>query len=132
MRYEPSWSMLRRACPPGQPKTLRSDAANLPWLVLSLQTEQPDFFQSWLEHIQMALPNVVGIEAIEREEDNHAYLKLTYWGNHTVTSSGLSYGTLHILALTILAYLPQQPGLIFLEEPENGIHPRAIEVVYNL
>jgi predicted ATPase len=129
MRYEPSWSMLRRACPPGQPKTLRSDAANLPWLVLSLQTEQPDFFRSWLEHIKMALPNVVAIEAIEREEDNHAYLKLTYWGNHTVTSSGLSYGTLHILALTILPYLPQQSSLIFLEEPENGIHPRAIEVV---
>ena len=77
----------------------------------------------------MALPNVDAIQAVEREEDHHAYLKLTYWGNHIVTSSGLSYGTLHILALTILPYLNQQYGLIFLEEPENGIHPRAIEVV---
>lgn len=129
MRYEPSWSMLRRASSPGQPKTIRSDAANLPWVVLSLQEEQPDLFDAWVEHIKMALPNVIGVEAVQREEDYHAYLKLTYWGNHVVTSSGLSYGTLHILALTILPYLPKPPSLIFLEEPENGIHPRAIEIV---
>lgn len=41
----------------------------------------------------------------------------------------MSYGTLHILALTILPYLPKVADLIFLEEPENGIHLRAIEVV---
>lgn len=129
MRYEPSWSLLRRACPPGQPKTLRSDAANLPWLVLNLQQQEPDLFNSWVEHVKMALPNLIEIKALQREEDYHAYLQLKYIGNHTVTSSGLSYGTLHILALTILPYLSQQSNLIFLEEPENGIHPRAIEVV---
>lgn len=129
MRYEPSWSMLRRASSPGQPKTIRSDAANLPWLVLSLQQEQPDLFDAWVEHIKMALPDVIKIEAVQREEDYHAYLKLIYRGNHVVTSSGLSYGTLHILALTILPYLAKAPSLIFLEEPENGIHPRAIEIV---
>ncbi|WP_414623401.1 AAA family ATPase [Calothrix sp. CCY 0018] len=129
MRYEPSWQMLRKACPPGQPKNLRADAANLPWLVMNLQQEEPDLFEAWVEHIKMALPNIVKIEAIQREEDYHAYLKLTYLGNYIVTSSGLSYGTLHILALTILPYLPKVADLIFLEEPENGIHPRAIEVV---
>lgn len=129
MRYEPSWQMLRKACPPGQPKNLRADGANLPWLVMNLQREEPDLFAAWVEHVKMALPNIVKIEAIRREEDYHAYLKLTYWGNHVVTSSGLSYGTLHILALTILPYLPKVADLIFLEEPENGIHPRAIEVV---
>jgi predicted ATPase len=77
----------------------------------------------------MALPNLIAIKALQREEDYHTYLQLKYIGNHTVTSSGLSYGTLHILALTILPYLSQQSNLIFLEEPENGIHPRAIEVV---
>ncbi|AFY57398.1 putative ATPase [Rivularia sp. PCC 7116] len=129
MRYEPSWEMLRKACPPGQPKNLRADAANLPWLVMNLQQQEPNLFEAWVEHIKMALPNIVKIEAIQREEDYHAYLKLTYLGNHVVTSSGLSYGTLHILALTILPYLPRVADLIFLEEPENGIHPRAIEVV---
>ncbi len=81
MRYEPSWALLRRACPPGQPKTLRSDAANLPWLVLNLQQQEPNLFNSWVEHIKMALPNLIGIKALQREEDYHAYLKLKYRGN---------------------------------------------------
>jgi hypothetical protein len=34
MRYEPNWAILRAACPPGQPKRIRADAANLPWLAL--------------------------------------------------------------------------------------------------
>jgi predicted ATPase len=128
MRYEPSWSMLRRACPPGQPQSLRSDAANLPWLVLNLQKQEPELLNSWVEHVKMALPNLTAIKGVQREEDYHAYLQLKYADN-IVTSSGLSYGTLHILALTILPYLPQQSSLIFLEEPENGIHPRGIEVI---
>jgi predicted ATPase len=129
MRYEPSWSLLRRASSPGQPKTIRSDAANLPWLVLNLQQEDSEMFEAWVEHVKMALPNLESIEAVVREEDYHAYLRLRYWGDHIVTSSGLSYGTLHILALTILPYLPKVPDLIFVEELENGIHPRAIEIV---
>ena len=40
------------------------------------------------------------IELIKREEDYHAYFKLTYNDRYTVTSSGLSDGTLLILSLT--------------------------------
>jgi predicted ATPase len=56
-------------------------------------------------------------------------LRVTYVGDYEVTSSGLSDGTLHILALTILPYLRDLPELICVEEPENGIHPRAIETI---
>ena len=40
-----------------------------------------------------------------------------------------SDGTLRLLALTIPAYLPDLEGVFLIEEPENGIHPRAIETV---
>jgi predicted ATPase len=33
------------------------------------------------------------------------------------------------LALTIPAYLKQFSGVLLIEEPENGIHPKAIETV---
>lgn len=129
MRYEPNWATLRTACPPGQPKQIRADAANLPWRVLALKEERPDFFELWVQHVQQALPNITAIDAVEREEDHHAYLKLEYNGGYSVTSSGLSDGTLRVLALTILPYLSDVPGVICLEEPENGIHPKAIEIV---
>lgn len=129
VRYEPYGSALHRACPPGQSNIIRPDAVNLPWMVLNLQQERPEMFEAWVEHVTMALPYLVSIGAVEREEDHHAYLRLTYEGGYTVTSSGLSEGTLRILALTILPYLSQTPGLLCVEEPETNIHPRAIEIV---
>ena len=41
----------------------------------------------------------------------------------------LSDGTLRLLALTILAYLPDFHGVYLVEEPETGLHPTAIETV---
>ena len=43
---------------------------------------------------------------------------------------GTSDGTLRLLALTLPAYLPGLSGLFLIEEPENGIHPRAVETMY--
>jgi predicted ATPase len=98
-------------------------------LVMNLKQQNPDSFEFWVDHVKVALPNLEAIAAVEREEDHHAYLKLDYCSGYSVTSSGLSDGTLHILALTIIPYLSNPPGLISLEEPENGIYPRAIELV---
>src|SRR5436305_224193 len=127
--YVPNIQALRQACPTGQPKTIRPDAANLPWMVLNLKQEHPDMLAAWVEHVQTALPNITAIDAVRREDDAHAYLRVDYQGGYTVTSSGLSGGTLSILALTILPYLSNPPRLVCLEEPKNGIHPRAIEAV---
>ena len=42
----------------------------------------------------------------------------------------VSDGTLRLLALTLLAYLPEQDSIYLIEEPENGIHPKAVEGVF--
>jgi predicted ATPase len=41
-----------------------------------------------------------------------------------------SDGTLRLMALTLPAYLDDFGGIYLIEEPENGIHPRAIETMY--
>ena len=41
-----------------------------------------------------------------------------------------SDGTLRLLALTLLAYIPELSGVYLIEEPENGIHPRAVEAMF--
>ncbi|MEO0771186.1 MAG: AAA family ATPase [Cyanobacteria bacterium J06649_4] len=129
IQYEPDWTKLRVASPPGRLKKLRADAANLPWLLLNLKRNEPDTFADWEEHVKCALPNIQTIGVVEREDDHHAYLRIKYSGDYEVTSSGLSYGTLHILALTVLPYLLSPPSLICIEELENGIHPKAIETI---
>ncbi|HEY1351933.1 MAG TPA: AAA family ATPase [Ktedonobacteraceae bacterium] len=86
-------------------------------------------FAVWIEHVKTALPSISGIDAVRRENDSFAYLKVDYQGGYTITSPGLSGGTLSILAYTILPYLTTPPELVCLEDPENGIHPCAIEAV---
>jgi predicted ATPase len=41
-----------------------------------------------------------------------------------------SDGTLRLLALTLPAYLPDFKGIYLVEEPENGIHPSAVETMF--
>jgi len=79
--------------------------------------------------VQTALPQVADIDVREREDDHHSYFVVSYKGGFKVPSPGLSDGTLRILTLTLLPYLSKHPAILVTEEPENGIHPRAIEAV---
>lgn len=127
--FDPDWEALRRPAPPGDPLTVLSSGRNLPWLALHLRETDPVEFEAWEDHVRTALPQLKGILPLEREEDHYAYFSIDYHGGFRVTSSGLSDGTLRILAMTILPFLPREirPQLLAAEEPENGIHPRAIE-----
>ena len=136
---EPNWSAMRQASPPGQPKLITANGRNIPWLALELKREgapeaapadyRSERYADWIAHVQTALPQVVDIEVREREDDHHAYFVVSYKGDFKVPSPGLSDGTLRILTLTLLPYLSKQPAILVTEEPENGIHPRAIEAV---
>lgn len=48
------------------------------------------------------------------------------------SARSLSDGTLRFLALTVLELDTENPGLICLEEPENGIHPERIPAMLKL
>ncbi|MER2540230.1 MAG: AAA family ATPase [Azonexus sp.] len=136
---EPDWSAMRQASAPGQPKIITANGRNIPWLALDLKREgapdndsadyRSERYGDWIAHVQTALPQVTDIEVREREDDHHAYFVVSYRGDFKVPSPGLSDGTLRILTLTLLPYLSKQPALLVTEEPENGIHPRAIEAV---
>lgn len=127
--FDPKWADLRGASPPGLPQKLMSSGGNLPWLALRLQQTDPDRFAAWVAHVRTALPQITRISLREREEDHHVYFRVQYEGGYEVTSSGLSEGTLRILALTLVAYLDEMPPLLVIEEPENSIHPQAIDTI---
>ena len=125
--FDPTWSKLRAPSQPGlKRKPLLSSGENLPWLALRLQEEDPERFALWVSHVRTALPQITAVAVREREDDHHAYFRVTYEAGFEVTSSGLSEGTLRILALTLLAYIEDAPRLLVVEEPENSIHPQAI------
>jgi predicted ATPase len=95
-----------------------------------LRSTYPPRFREWIAHIQTALPDIDDITVYSRPEDKYKVLTVHYRGGLRVPSWAISDGTLRMLALTILAYLPNFQGIYLIEEPENGVHPRAMETVY--
>jgi predicted ATPase len=120
---------IRRPSPPGLSRHFRTDGSNLPWVIEELR-KSPSRFEKWIAHIRTALPDVDDIDTVERPEDKHRYLRVRYNSGLTVPSWLVSDGTLRLLALTLPAYLPDFSGLYLIEEPENGIHPAAMETIY--
>ncbi len=121
---------IRLPSPPGQTRFFKPDGSNLPWIIDDLKINEPRKFQRWLEHLRTALPEIEDIRIIKRPEDRHKYIQVNYLNGGRIPSWLVSDGTLRLLALTIPAYLPNLKGIFLIEEPENGIHPRAIETVY--
>lgn len=122
--------LIRKACPPGQTRRFKPDGSNLPWVIDSLQRQSESALRNWIDHLRTALPDLEDIETVERPEDRHRYLVLCYRGGLRVPSWMASDGTLRLLALTLPAYLPDIGGVYLIEEPENGIHPRAVETMF--
>ena len=120
---------IRQASPPGQSRSFQPDGSNLPWVINQLKKNEKQF-NKWLSHLRTALPEINNIDTVEREDDKHRYLRVHYNNKIKVPSWLVSDGTLRLLALTIPAYLPEFSGVYLIEEPENGIHPKAVETVF--
>lgn len=83
----------------------------------------------WAEHVRYALPDLANIGWARRQADNAEYLLLRYENGLEAPSWVLSDGTLRMLALTIPAFLPPEAAVYMVEEPENGVHPKALEII---
>jgi predicted ATPase len=121
---------MRRPSPPGRTRAYLPDGSNLPHVVHALEREDRERHGEWVRHVREALPDIESVSTREREDDRHRYLVLRYQNGLEAPSWLVSDGTLRVLALTLIAYLPDPSGLYLIEEPENGIHPGAIESVF--
>ncbi len=121
---------LRNPSAPGQGIAFLPDGSNLPWVIAELRKQDERRFQYWLDHLRTSLPDIADIRTVERPEDRFRYLVIQYASGATVPSWLVSDGTLRLLALTLPAYLIGFTGIYLIEEPENGIHPTAMETIY--
>lgn len=122
---------MRRPCSPSLPRTFKVDGSNLPLVVKDLQNGHKGLLNDWVEYVRTVLPDLMSIDVVERPEDRHLFLTVQFSSGARVPSWLLSDGTLRVLALTLLAYLSQNEGAYLIEEPENGVHPQAIEAIFH-
>ena len=121
---------MQEPCRPDASESFQTDGSNLPLVVRKLKEDNPERFRRWLAHVRQALPNIKDITVREREVDRFLYLEVRFQEGLHLPSWMLSDGTLRFLALTLLAYLPASDNIYLIEEPENGIHPKALELVF--
>ncbi|MCD4651046.1 MAG: ATP-binding protein [Candidatus Cloacimonetes bacterium] len=122
-------NVLKTSSQSGQGLSILPDGSNLPWVIDNLKTKHKKKFDEWLEHLQTSLPDLTDITVHENPETLSKFLQIHY-NNVAVNSWLVSDGTMRLLALTLLAYIPDFRGILMIEEPENGIHPQALETIF--
>ena len=120
---------IREASPPGQSRGFMPNGSNLPWVIAALEDASRGRLMEWVAHLQTALPDLEDVQTVVRDDDRHRYVVLVYRGGLKVPLWMASDGTLRLLALTLPAYLQDFRGVYPIEEPENGIDPRAVETM---
>ncbi|MFQ5859137.1 MAG: AAA family ATPase [Anaerolineae bacterium] len=115
---------------------LESNGAGLATVLATLEREsefQPEYrkrFQAIQRELHRAIPALTGVHV---KDSGDGRLVLTFeQDGQVVPARVVSDGTLRVLALLTLAYSPEPPALIALEEPENGIHPHLLDFVINM
>jgi predicted ATPase len=84
-------------------------------------------FQAVEKALHTVMPNIDGIE-VEVSDLGEVELRLKERGL-AIPARVLSEGTLRTLGLLALTGVKDAPALVGLEEPENGIHPRRIQLI---
>lgn len=106
---------------------LLPDGLNLPAAVQLLRKDERRF-TSWIEHVRSVIPDLEDVRDMTVEE--RPLTVIVKYRELTLPGWLVSDGTLRLLALTVLAYTPMRHAVCLIEEPETGIHPRAIEAVF--
>jgi predicted ATPase len=108
---------------------LAENGAHLAVVLDRLRDQNPERFEAINLQLTQWIPEFDRI-LFETPSQGHRSLALrTKEGRHTIKAEDLSQGTLVALALLTIAYLPEPPSIVCLEEPDHGLHPRLLRDV---
>ncbi|ESQ14766.1 MAG: ATP-binding protein [Thiohalocapsa sp. PB-PSB1] len=127
--FEPR-ERMRAANPVKEVRHIGLMGEELPAYLNTLRALEPRQFDTVEKAVSMILPQVDGIE-VDVNDLGEVELRLRE-GGVSVPARLLSEGTLRILGMLALIGAKEAPSLVGFEEPENGIHPRRIELIAEL
>ena len=127
--FEPR-ERMRAANPVKETRHIGLMGEDLAAFLNTLRALEPRQFEAVEKALHMLMPHLDGIE-VEVSDLGEAELRLRE-GGIAIPARVLSEGTLRMLGLLALAGVKTPPALVGFEEPENGIHPRRIEMIAEL
>jgi predicted ATPase len=105
---------------------LQPNGAGLAAVLDDLKDNYPERWEGLLAEMRNWLPEYDYILFDKFEPGQKGIVLRMKKGGHRVAAKDLSQGTLVALALLTLAYLPNPPSLVGLEEIDRGLHPRLL------
>ncbi len=127
--FEPR-ERMRAANPVKEVRHLGLMGEELAAFLNTMKAVDANQFEGVEKALHTLLPNIDGIET-EVSELGEVELRLKE-GGVAMPARILSEGTLRMLGLLALTGVEESPALVGLEEPENGVHPRRIQLIAEL
>lgn len=108
---------------------LSSDASNLPEVIGTI-FENGEKRNDFIEWLHILIPEFEDIEIRKSNIDgNYDFFIHEKGSKKPFPRTLISDGTYNILSLMAAVYQSNQPQFLCIEEPENGLHPQAIELL---
>ncbi len=115
-------------------RELASNAGNLAAVLVDWRERFPDAFAGLQAEFERIVPEFRG--GLDFQEVGERVELLGRVNGERVPADSMSQGTLYLLALLTLAFAPEPPAVVCLEEADRGVHPRLLreirDVLYRL
>ena len=122
---------MRSSKPPSQVSDIGVLGENIAPFLYRLKAEAPKRFQEIRRTLNALIPSVEDVQ-VDIDERRGTLDILIRQSGTDFSSRIISEGTLRVLALCCIAANPWGGSLIAFEEPENGVHPRRVELMAQL
>lgn len=108
-------------------RELASNAGNLAAVLAEWRERMPGTLTRLEAEFQRIVPEFKGLEF--REVGAERIELLARVNGDAVPADSLSQGTLYLLAVLALAFAPEPPAVVCLEEADRGVHPRMLREI---
>lgn len=122
---------MRAARPPADVQDIGVLGENIAAYLYRLSAEHPKHFEAVKRTLRSLIPSIENLTVDIDERRGTLDIQVRQDGTD-FPSRIISEGTLRVLALCTIAANPWAKGLIAFEEPENGVHPRRLELIAEL
>ncbi|HPD13364.1 MAG TPA: AAA family ATPase [Planctomycetota bacterium] len=119
---------MREARPPSEVNDVGPLGETVAPYLYRLKVEHPKCFEGVRRTLRTLIPSVEGVDVGLDRDRGHLEIVVQQNGVQYSTRV-ISEGTLRVLALCSLCVNPWRPALVAFEEPENGVHPRRLDLI---
>ena len=122
---------MRTAQPPSDVRDIGVLGGEIAPFLYRLRAEHLKYFQAVSRTLRSIVPSVEDL-TVDLDKRRGTLDILIRQGGVDYSSRIVSEGTLRVLALCAIAVNPWGGSLLAFEEPENGVHPRRLELIAQL